>query len=178
MSLFAVHTGMRAGEIRQAKWLWAASVDGHSVLIIPADIAKNGHERIAVCNRVAQSVIDRQRGQSDTWVFPSPRTGRPISQMHSKSWRSARKNAADAYPDTIGEAAPWAFANVRVHDLRHTFGRRLRAADVPEEDRKDLLGHRTQSITTEYSAAEIHKLIDAANRVCDGTSRPMLRVAR
>jgi len=60
--------------------------------------------------------------------------------------------------------------------LRHTFGRRLRAADVSEEDRKDLLGHKSRSVTTEYSGAEIHRLIDAANKVCDGVSRPMLRV--
>jgi hypothetical protein len=29
-----------------------------------------------------------------------------------------------------GEPVPWAFRNVRVHDLKHTFGRRLRAAGV------------------------------------------------
>ena len=32
---------------------------------------------------------------------------------------------------------------VRVHDLKHTFGRRLRAAGVSFEDRQDLLGHRS-----------------------------------
>lgn len=178
MALFAVHTGMRAGEIRQARWSWEATIDGHTVLIIPPEIAKNGHERIVVCNRVAQSVIDGQRGQSGTWVFPSPRTGGPLSQMRNKGWCSARERAASAYPVEIGGKAPWGFAHVRVHDLRHTFGRRLRAADVPEETRKDLIGHRTQSITTEYSAAEIHNLIDAANTVCDGKSRPMLRMVR
>ncbi len=37
---------------------------------------------------------------------------------------------------------------VRVHDLKHTFGRRLRAAGVSFEDRQDLLGHRLGKITT------------------------------
>ena len=32
---------------------------------------------------------------------------------------------------------------VRVHDLKHTFGRHLRAAGVSFEDRQDLLGHRS-----------------------------------
>jgi len=36
----------------------------------------------------------------------------------------------------------------RVHDLRHTFGRRLRAAGVGLEDREDLLGHKSNRITT------------------------------
>ena len=55
--------------------------------------------------------------------------------------------------------------DVHVHDLRHTFGRRLRAAGVSAEDRADLLGHYRGSITTHYSAAEIGHLIAAGNRV-------------
>jgi integrase len=58
-----------------------------------------------------------------------------------------------------------------VHDLKHTFGRRLRAAGVSFEDRQDLLGHRSGRITTHYSAAELQNLLEAANRVCDGGSR-------
>lgn len=176
MAQFAVHTGMRAGEIRHARWSWCAQIEGHTVLIVPPDIAKNGHERIVVCNRVAQSVIDGQRGMSGTWVFPPPVTGGPVSQMNNNAWRTARKKAADVYPDAIGGTAPWGYRNVRVHDLRHTFGRRLRAADVPEEMRTDLLGHATQSITTHYSSAEIGQLIAAVSKVCDGESRPMLRI--
>ena len=55
---------------------------------------------------------------------------------------------------------------VRVHDLKHTFGRRLRAAGVSFEDRQDLLGHRSGRITTHYSAAELSRLLEAANSVC------------
>ena len=58
---------------------------------------------------------------------------------------------------------------VRVHDLKHTFGRRLRAAGVSFEDRQDLLGHRAGRITTHYSAAELSRLIEAANSVCERT---------
>ena len=69
--------------------------------------------------------------------------------------------------------------NVRVHDLKHTFGRRLRAAGVSFEDRQDLLGHRSGRITTHYSAAELTRLIDAANSVCDrGQGKPELVVLR
>ena len=39
---------------------------------------------------------------------------------------------------------------VRVHGLKHTFGRRLRAAGVSYEDRQDLLGHKSGRITTHY----------------------------
>ena len=53
-----------------------------------------------------------------------------------------------------------------VHDLKHTFGRRLRAVDVGLEDRADLLGHKTGRITTHYSAAEIKNLVAAVEAVC------------
>jgi hypothetical protein len=60
---------------------------------------------------------------------------------------------------------------VRVHDLRHTFARRLRAAGVSFEDRQDLPGHRSGRITTHYSMAELANLIAAANAVCGEKSR-------
>jgi integrase len=72
--------------------------------------------------------------------------------------------------------APAGFRTVRVHDLRHTFGRRLRAAGVSLEDRRDLLGHKGPDITTHHSAAEIGRLIEAANRIVGSreTSTPTL----
>jgi hypothetical protein len=56
---------------------------------------------------------------------------------------------------------------LRVHDLKPTFGRGLRAAGVSFEDRQDLLGHRLGRITTHYSSAELENLYQAANRVCE-----------
>jgi integrase len=57
----------------------------------------------------------------------------------------------------------------RALDLRHTFGRRLRAVGVGLEDRQDLLGHKSGRMTTHYSAAEIGNLLTAVNRI--GRSR-------
>jgi integrase len=45
--------------------------------------------------------------------------------------------------------------------LRHTVGRRLRAAGVPLETRQAILGHKSASITAHYSAAELRELLDA-----------------
>lgn len=182
MALFAINTGMRDQEVCGLKWSWLETIDGHSVFVLPDSATKTGDPRIVVCNRVAGSVVASQRGLSDTWVFPSTRRKKgqkqpgPVHRINNHGWRTARRKAAAAYEKEIGGKCPWGFANLRVHDLRHTFGRRLRAAGVSEEDRKDLLGHRSQSMTTHYSAAEIHQLIQAANTVCDGKSRPMLRV--
>jgi integrase len=59
---------------------------------------------------------------------------------------------------------------LRIHDLKHTFGKRLRSAGVPLATRNVLLGHRNGDITTHYSAAEPEKLIEAAHRVCEQKS--------
>lgn len=60
---------------------------------------------------------------------------------------------------------------MRVHDLKHAFGRRLPAAGASFEDRQDLLGHRSGRTATHYSMPEVESLIAAANAVCDYESR-------
>lgn len=65
-------------------------------------------------------------------------------------------------------------SQVRVHDLKHTFGRRLRAANVSFEDRQDLLGHKSQRVTTHYSSAELANLITAVNSIQMQTSTTSL----
>lgn len=85
--------------------------------------------------------------------------------------RNGRQLAIDHYEEAFGYPAPQGFRTLHVHDLKHTFGRRLRAAGVSLETRKVLLGHKNGDITTHYSAPEIQELIDAANRVCFDKSR-------
>ena len=86
--------------------------------------------------------------------------------MYGTAWKRAREHAADKWAERHGEPAPEGFRNIRVHDLKHTFGRRLRAAGVSFEDRQDLLGHKSGRITTYYSQAEPSNLIAAAEKVC------------
>jgi integrase len=165
MALFAVNTGCRDGEICGLRWEWEVSVPElkTSVFIVPGRYVKNADDRLIVLNRIAASVVDSQRGKHPTHVFTYK--GEPTQRMLNSAWLKARKRAG--------------LEQVRVHDLKHTFGRRLRAAGVSFEDRQDLLGHRSSRITTHYSAAELTKLIEAANKVCEGdSSKPELVVLR
>lgn len=157
MALFKVNTGCRDGEVCGLRWDWEVPVPelNTSVFIIPDVHVKNGEERLVVLNRVAKSVIDSMRGKNPEYVFTYQE--KPIETMNNSGWQHARKRAG--------------LEQVRVHDLKHTFGRRLRAAGVSFEDRQDLLGHKTGKITTHYSAAELEALIEAANRVCETGSR-------
>jgi integrase len=52
-----------------------------------------------------------------------------------------------------------------VHDLRHTFGQRLRDAGVSEEDRALLLGHSVMGTPQHCATATIARLVEAANKV-------------
>ena len=166
MALFAVNTGCRDGEICQLKWDWEVKVPelNTSVFIIPGENVKNGDDRLVVLNRVALSVIENVRGENPEHVFTYK--GSPVKRMMNSAWLRARTKSE--------------LKQVRVHDLKHTFGRRLRAAGVSFEDRQDLLGHRSGRMTTHYSAAELSKLIEAANSVCErhGKGKPELVVLR
>ena len=157
MALFKVNTGCREQEVCSLRWEWEIDVPelDTSVFLIPEERVKNGEERLVVLNRVAKSVVDSVREEDRMYVFTY--AGRRLRKMNNSAWRRAREKAG--------------LAHVRVHDLKHTFGRRLRAAGVSFEDRQDLLGHRSGRITSHYSAAELGSLIEAANQVVGQGSR-------
>lgn len=165
MALFAVNTGLRDQEICGLRWDWEVRVPelNTSVFIIPGQRVKNGEDRLVVLNSVARSVIDEARGQHSIYVFTY--RGHRVGRALNSGWKAARDRAG--------------LPQVRFHDLKHTFGRRLRAAGVGFEDRQDLLGHRSERITTHYSAPDLERLIEAAERVATvGRERPALVILR
>ena len=91
----------------------------------------------------------------------------PVLHMNNSAWQSARARAADKWEEQTGTPAPEGFRKVRVHDLKHAFGRRLRAAGV-----SFLLGHKSARITTHYSGPELANLIAAAEKVCEDKKFP------
>ena len=166
MALFKVNTGCRDQEVCRLRWDWEITFPEleTSVFLIPGEFVKNREDRVVVLNDVARSIVESCRGEHPEVVFSYQ--GKAFKKMMATAWRQARERAADKLEEKTGEQAPFGFRHVRVHDLKHTFGRRLRAAGVPLETRKVLLGHTTGDITSHYSAPELAELIDAANRVC------------
>jgi integrase len=156
MCLFKVNTGCREQEVCRLRWEWEVRVPelNTSVFIIPADVVKNREDRLVVLNRVARSVIDDVRGIHAGHVFSY--RSHSVKSINNTAWKRVRREVG--------------LSHVRVHDLKHTFGRRLRAAGVPLETRKVLLGHRNGDITTHYSAPELQELLTATNRVCEQKS--------
>jgi integrase len=164
MALFAVNTGLRAQELCGLKWEWEYTLSGttHTVFVLPEEVTKNGKERIVPLNAAARSVIETRRPRGGEYVFGTNDT--KLSRPTNRAWNKARK--------LTGIDARW-------HDLRHTFGSRLRSAGVNEEDRADLLGHHKGSITTHYSQAQIQHLIACVEKLCEtDTQKPEMTLIK
>jgi integrase len=84
--------------------------------------------------------------------------------MNNNGWQKARREAE--------------LPLVRVHDLRHSFACRLRAAGVSAEDREVLLGHANHSMAGHYASADVGRLLKEANLLLNRSgTRTVLRVA-
>jgi len=170
-ALYAVNTGCREQEVCQLRWEWEVEIPDleTSVFILPEAITKTSTERVVVLNEVARGVIDARRGTHRTHVFTF--RGEPVAKLRNSAWKRAWGRAG--LPTETGILKG-------VHNLRHTFGRRLRGAGVSLETRKVLLGHASGDITTHYSAAELSELVDAVEKIVDRgiAQAPTLTVVR
>lgn len=165
MVLFAVNTGLRSNNVCGLEWNWEVSIPelARSVFVIPPEAFKSKCAHVAILNDVAWSIVEAQRGKHPIWVFPY--RGKRIGKMNNTAWKNARRATATAWKDEFGTPAPRGLARVRIHDLRHTFGGRLRAAGVAQEDREALLGHASQTMAGLYASADVGRLIKLANLV-------------
>ncbi len=165
MVLFAVNTGLRSSNVCGLEWTWEVPIPeiGRSVFVIPPESFKSNRAHVVILNDVAWSIIETQRGKNPIWVFPY--RGRRIGTMNNTAWQNARKATAKAWKEEFGQEAPRGLERVRIHDLRHTFAGRLRAAGVTQEDREALLGHATQTMAGLYASADVGRLITLANLV-------------
>lgn len=193
MALYGTNTGCREQEIVQLRWQWEWDVPDlqTSLFIVPGDYTKNGEDKVVILNRVARAIVEAQRGKHPQRVFTyevhereATPEGKPIKKgkivgthyeptahIYNTAWKTARRKAAACYEEMFDRPCPDLFRCIRVQDLRHTFGRRLRAANVSFEDRQDLLGHKSGRITSHYSAAEIGNLMAAVEKISAPVSR-------
>jgi len=154
MVLFKVNTGCREQEVCGLRWEWEVKIPSlnTSVFVVPWQAGvKNGEDRVVVLNAIAMAAVNRSRARSSEFVFPVD--GRRRERMNCSAWRTARKKVG--------------LDSVRIHDLKHTCGARLRMAGVQLETRKSLLGHTTRDITSHYSAAEIGNLLEAVEKLVE-----------
>lgn len=173
MALFALNTGARDENVCGLRWGWEVPVPevGRSVFVVPAAVFKSKRPHVLVLNDVAWRIVESQRGKHGEFVFVYRRecevniddapamTYRRIDTMNNTGFQTAR--------DAAGLA-------IRVHDLRHTYGQRLRDAGVAEEDRALLMGHAIAGMAQHYATATVARLVEAANKVAQTIDRTTL----
>ncbi len=129
----ALHTGMRASEIFGLRW---EQVDLRHGLIL-LDITKNGERReIPIDNTLQEMFNSMPHSIESIYVFNDPKTGDPYKSV-KRSFSTALRKAD--------------IRDFRFHDLRHTFASQLVMAGVDLASIKELLGHKTLTMTMRYA---------------------------
>ena len=131
---FLLFTGARKREALDARW---RDIDfPHRLWTIP--FTKSGKPRTVPLSDEAFQVLLalREKNFSDTYVFPNPDTGVPyVTIFHT--WNRCRRAAG--------------LADVRIHDLRHSFASALINNGMTIYDVKEALGHSNIVTTQRYS---------------------------
>jgi len=139
--LMALNTGMRKGEILSLVW---EQVDLKHGFILLID-TKNGERReIPINETLRYSLSSLPRHIASPYVFWQGDDGKRYMDVR-RSFRSALKRAG--------------IRDFRFHDLRHTFASHLVMAGVDITTVKELLGHKTLTMTMRYAhLAPSHKV--------------------
>jgi integrase len=140
-------TGARRREITRAKW---ENVDWtQRVLRVP--VSKSGKPRTIALNTAAMAVLKSiPRDSACPYIFPTRLIG------VYNPWDRIRRRAG--------------LADVRLHDLRHSFASLLVNQGVSLYVVQGLLGHASPRMTQRYAHLAPQTLLDAAEMVCSGMS--------
>lgn len=148
MVILALNTGLRRGELFNLKVKDIDLSGTRPSITVIGEGAKTGQTRKIPLNDTAFYILE-------TWliehhpknhVFPSPKTGGRMDNIKS-AWTSLRKLAN--LPD------------VRLHDLRHTFGTKLAHARIDMITIKELMGHEFLETTARYMHTNEERKMEA-----------------
>lgn len=137
----ALNTGMRKGEILSLRW---DNLDlRHGFILL--DRTKNGERREIPINDTLRGVLQGLTRRLDIpYVFYDPVTGKPYKDV-KRSFQTALRRSK--------------IMDFKFHDFRHTFASHLVMAGVDLTTIKELLGHKTLTMTLRYShLAPSHKV--------------------
>ena len=140
-------TGARKSEVLKARWEHVRL--DLRLLIVP--LSKSGKPRHIPLSDEAITVIRSiPRQQGNPWLFPGHAPGKPLSDLYLL-WNRLRRELG--------------LADVRIHDLRHTFASFLVNAGHSLYEVQKLLGHGDPRTTMRYAHLGQASLVAAAQTV-------------
>lgn len=142
ITITALNTGMRRGEIFNLKWF---DLDFNRKVICVRE-SKANKKRFVPMNKTLLSLFQNLKRKSE-FVFPSPNTGQRLNNI-KKGFNRALKEAE--------------VINFRFHDLRHTSATRMAEAGVDAFTLAKILGHSDIRMTNRYthtSDVVMHKAV-------------------
>lgn len=158
----ALNSGMRKSEILNLTW---DNVDlNYGFILLDQTDTKNGERREIPINSTLRETFgelfrgtkERPRRIGIPYVFYDPVTGKPYQDV-KRSFHSACRRAK--------------IKDFRFHDLRHSFASHLVMAGVDLTTVKELLGHKTLTMTLRYAhLAPSHKVkaVDLLDNTLNG----------
>ncbi len=152
--IMALNTGMRRGEILNLKW---DNVDmRHGFILL--DKTKNGERREIPISATLRATLEALPRRIDGGnVFVNPVTGGPYGDIKTGFNRACKKAGIKDF---------------HFHDCRHTFASQLIMAGKDITTVKELLGHKTLTMTLRYAhLAPSHKAaaVDVMDDIFEGT---------
>ena len=147
-------TGARKSEVLKARWEHVRL--DLRLLVVP--LSKSGKPRHIPLSDEAIAImraIPRQPG--NPWLFPGEAPGKPLSDLYL-FWNKLRRELG--------------LADVRIHDLRHTFASFLVNAGHSLYEVQKLLGHSDPRTTMRYAHLEQASLVTVAETVSVFLARP------
>lgn len=140
---FLLLTGARKTEVLTARW---CDIDfERKFWRIP--ISKNGRARHVPLSAAAVALLNSMPNKRNALIFANPETDKAYSNIYG-SWNTARMRAG--------------LADVRMHDLRHSFASFLVNAGCSLYEVQKILGHSQIKITQRYSHLSQASLLRAA----------------
>jgi integrase len=136
ITILALNTGMRRGEIFNLNW---NDIDFYKrILTIKGETSKGGKTRHIPLSKEAQDTLIKWQDSTkqEGLVFKSPQTGHKIDNI-STAWQNLLKRAN--------------IKNFRFHDLRHHFASKLVMNGVDLNTVRELLGHSDLTTTLRYA---------------------------
>ena len=139
-------TGARLREVLNMRWDYVDLQAGQ----IHLPDSKTGRKTIFLSNKAKRYVGNIKRKADNPYVFPGQREGSQLINIQ-KPWRLIRERAK--------------LADVRIHDLRHTYASLAVAQNLSLPIVGKLLGHKSSKSTERYAHLYTDVMANAANKV-------------